>query len=39
MGLLRQNENVLAYNLDHVGIAVRDLEAALEGYRSRYGIY
>jgi methylmalonyl-CoA/ethylmalonyl-CoA epimerase len=38
VGLPRQNETVLAYNLDHVGIAVRDLEAALEGYRSRYGI-
>ena len=35
---LRKNERVLAYNLDHVGIAVRDLEAAIEGYRSRYGI-
>lgn len=29
---------MLAYNLDHVGIAVRDLEAALEGYRNRYGV-
>lgn len=38
MGSLRQNEGVLAYNLDHVGIAVRDLEAALEAYRHRYGI-
>jgi methylmalonyl-CoA/ethylmalonyl-CoA epimerase len=26
------------YNLDHVGIAVKDLDAALAGYRSRYGI-
>ncbi|MGH8926028.1 MAG: methylmalonyl-CoA epimerase [bacterium] len=29
---------MLAYNLDHVGIAVRDLEAAIDGYRTRYGI-
>jgi methylmalonyl-CoA/ethylmalonyl-CoA epimerase len=27
-----------AYNLDHVAIAVRDLDAALAGYRTRYGI-
>ena len=27
-----------AYNLDHVGIAVRDLDSALAGYRTRYGI-
>ena len=27
-----------AYNLDHVGIAVHDLDAALAGYRGRYGI-
>jgi methylmalonyl-CoA/ethylmalonyl-CoA epimerase len=27
-----------AYNLDHVAIAVRDLDAALTGYRTRYGI-
>jgi methylmalonyl-CoA/ethylmalonyl-CoA epimerase len=25
-------------NLDHVGIAVRDLDAAIESYRSRYGV-
>ncbi|MDX1450143.1 MAG: VOC family protein, partial [Acidimicrobiia bacterium] len=25
-------------NLDHVGIAVRDLDAAIDGYRNRYGI-
>lgn len=25
-------------NLDHVGIAVEDLDAALDGYRSRYGV-
>jgi methylmalonyl-CoA/ethylmalonyl-CoA epimerase len=31
-------KKMLAYNLDHVGIAVRDLEAAIDGYRSRYGI-
>lgn len=31
-------EVVLAYNLDHVAIAVRDLEAAIDGYRTRYGI-
>ncbi len=27
-----------AYNLDHVGIAVHDLDHALEGYRSRYRV-
>jgi methylmalonyl-CoA/ethylmalonyl-CoA epimerase len=26
------------YNLDHVGIAVNDLEAAIEGYLDRYGV-
>ncbi|MGH8928425.1 MAG: methylmalonyl-CoA epimerase [Acidimicrobiia bacterium] len=26
------------YNLDHVGIAVRDLNAAIAGYRSRYQV-
>ena len=26
------------YNLDHVGIAVKDLDAAIEGYLDRYGI-
>ncbi len=25
-------------NLDHVAIAVRDLDAAIEGYASRYGV-
>lgn len=25
-------------NLDHVGIAVRDLDAAIGGYRNRYGV-
>lgn len=25
-------------NLDHVGIAVNDLDQAIEGYRSRYGV-
>lgn len=25
-------------NLDHVGIAVHDLDEAVEGYRSRYGV-
>lgn len=25
-------------NLDHVAIAVEDLDAAVEGYRSRYGV-
>ncbi len=25
-------------NLDHVGIAVEDLDAAIDGYRSRYGV-
>jgi methylmalonyl-CoA/ethylmalonyl-CoA epimerase len=25
-------------NLDHVAIAVADLDAAIEGYRSRYGV-
>lgn len=25
-------------NLDHIGIAVHDLDAALDGYRSRYGV-
>jgi methylmalonyl-CoA/ethylmalonyl-CoA epimerase len=25
-------------NLDHVAIAVHDLDAALEGYRTRYGV-
>jgi methylmalonyl-CoA/ethylmalonyl-CoA epimerase len=25
-------------NLDHIGIAVRDLDAAIDGYRSRYGV-
>ncbi len=25
-------------NLDHVGIAVTDLEAALDGYQARYGV-
>ena len=25
-------------NLDHVGIAVHDLEAAVDGYRNRYGV-
>ncbi|HEY5651711.1 MAG TPA: VOC family protein, partial [Acidimicrobiia bacterium] len=25
-------------NLDHVGIAVHDLDAALEAYRTRYGV-
>lgn len=29
---------MLAYNLDHVGIAVRDLEAAIDGYRTRYRV-
>jgi len=29
---------MLVYNLDHVGIAVRDLEASLAGYRERYGV-
>ncbi len=29
---------MLAYNLDHVGIAVRDLEESIERYRTRYGI-
>ena len=29
---------MLAYNLDHVGIAVRDLEDSIERYRNRYGI-
>jgi methylmalonyl-CoA/ethylmalonyl-CoA epimerase len=27
-----------AYNLDHVGIAVHDLDGALAGYRLRYGV-
>lgn len=27
-----------AYNLDHVGIAVNDLDAALADYRQRYGV-
>ncbi|HEU4750187.1 MAG TPA: VOC family protein, partial [Acidimicrobiia bacterium] len=27
-----------AYNLDHVGIAVNDLDAAVAGYRRRYNI-
>lgn len=27
-----------AYNLDHVGIAVHDLDAALADYRQRYGV-
>ncbi|HKX73882.1 MAG TPA: methylmalonyl-CoA epimerase [Acidimicrobiia bacterium] len=27
-----------AYNLDHVGIAVNDLDAALADYRLRYGV-
>ncbi|HSL25535.1 MAG TPA: methylmalonyl-CoA epimerase [Acidimicrobiia bacterium] len=26
------------YNLDHVGIAVRDLDAAVTAYRERYGV-
>ena len=26
------------YNLDHVGIAVNDLEAAIAGYLDRYGV-
>jgi methylmalonyl-CoA/ethylmalonyl-CoA epimerase len=26
------------YNLDHVGIAVKDLDAAIEGYLDRYGV-
>jgi methylmalonyl-CoA/ethylmalonyl-CoA epimerase len=25
-------------NLDHIGIAVRDLDAAIDGYRRRYGV-
>jgi methylmalonyl-CoA/ethylmalonyl-CoA epimerase len=25
-------------NLDHVAIAVKDLDAAIEGYRTRYGV-
>ena len=29
---------MLVYNLDHVGIAVRDLDASIEGYRLRYGV-
>jgi methylmalonyl-CoA epimerase len=29
---------VKVYNLDHVGIAVADLDAALAGYQSRYGV-
>ena len=28
---------MLPYNLDHVAIAVRDLDAAIEDYRSQYG--
>ncbi len=32
------NRGVKLLNLDHVGIAVHDLEAALDGYRTRYGI-
>lgn len=36
----RQNWALLIklYNLDHVGIAVSDLESAIAGYRDRYGI-
>lgn len=30
--------SVKLLNLDHVAIAVEDLDASLEGYRSRYGI-
>ncbi len=26
------------YNLDHVGIAVKDLDAAIAGYLDRYGV-
>lgn len=29
---------MLVYNLDHVGIAVRDLEASIDGYREKYGV-
>jgi methylmalonyl-CoA/ethylmalonyl-CoA epimerase len=28
----------MVYNLDHIGIAVRDLDQALDGYRARYGL-
>ena len=29
---------VKLYNLDHVGIAVKDLDAAIAGYLDRYGV-
>jgi methylmalonyl-CoA epimerase len=29
---------MLPYNIDHVAIAVRDLDAALAGYRDQYGL-
>jgi methylmalonyl-CoA epimerase len=29
---------VLVYNLDHVGVAVHDLDASIDGYRKRYGV-
>jgi methylmalonyl-CoA/ethylmalonyl-CoA epimerase len=29
---------VLAYNIHHVALAVRDLDAALDGYRTLFGI-
>jgi len=29
---------VLVYNLDHVGIAVRDLESAIAAYGDKYGV-
>lgn len=29
---------MLVYNLDHVGIAVKDLDASIDSYRDRYGV-
>ena len=29
---------MLVYNLDHVGIAVKDLDATIDSYRDRYGV-
>ena len=34
----RYAERVLLLNLDHVAVAVRDLDVAIDGYRSRYRV-
>jgi methylmalonyl-CoA epimerase len=38
LGCRRYAREVLLLNLDHVGMAVRDLDAAIEEFRRRFGV-